>query len=306
MGTVLIDYRSISWGGPNEDDSNNVWALEDSSSDPGSVVLENLGSVGDPVVNFPAPPTYPMGGSNLNFVFWNATNGTTALPGFPAADPQRKLNVPLQPNGTIIQATAWYAPPPGDGPPGKPGLRARSFDIDLNGFRKETPIQSATPAGAWAGPNNHSISTESDAAGATPKTHLLYPAPLSSQPPGEPAKEFKYWQPIVGPVTVDVSKVASCPKTKSALVLAFFGHHDRQRLIDKSIAALLFDYWAEFWAKRGAEGEGPFGPSGPGDPWGPLVGRLIAALPADQIRGRLQREIANLQSIVDKMGKKGH
>jgi hypothetical protein len=32
---------------------------------------------------------------------------------------------------------------------------------------------------------------------------------------------------------------------------------------------------------------------------------LIAALPPEQLRGRLQREIANLQAMVDKMGKTG-
>jgi len=304
MGTVLIDFRSISWGGPNEDDNNNVWALEDSSSDPGSVELENFGSVGDPVINFPAPASYPLGPSNLAFVFWNATNGTDALPGYPSADPQRKLNVPLQPPGTIVHATAWFAPPSGNGK-GTPGLRARSFDIDLNGFRKETPILSATPSGAWPGPNNHTVSTEAAAAGATPKTHLLYPAPVSSQPPGEPPKEFKYWQPVVGPLSVNaMTKVASCPQGNGALALAFFGHSVGQRAVGKSFFEAAFDFWAEFWGKRGAEGEGPFGPGGPGDPWGPFVARLIAALPPEQLRARLQREIASLQAVVDKMGKK--
>ena len=109
---VLIDFRSISWGGPNEDDNNNVWALEGSASDPGSIELETFGSVGDPVVGFPAPATF----DGLDFVFWNATNGTDALPGYPTADPQRKLNVPLQPPGTVVHATAWYAPGgPGNG-----------------------------------------------------------------------------------------------------------------------------------------------------------------------------------------------
>src|SRR5215207_3264146 len=184
MGTVLIDFRSISWGGPNEDDSNNVWALEDSSSDPGSVVLESFGIVGDPVEDFPAPATFQLNGNNLDFVFWNATNGTNALPGYPTADPQRKLNVSVQPGGTIVHATAWFAPNEGPGGPGKPHLRARTFDIDLNGFRKETPILSAKPEGAWPGPNSHSVSADAAAANATPKAQLLYPAPLSSQPPG--------------------------------------------------------------------------------------------------------------------------
>src|SRR5215471_10340412 len=121
MGTVLIDYRSISWGGPNEDDNNDVWQLEDSTSDPGSVQLLDLGSVGDPVHNFPAPPTY----NNLNFCFWNATDGTNALPGFPDAGPQRLLNVPVQPSGTIVRATAWFAPPSGPPNGGGPGMRDR-------------------------------------------------------------------------------------------------------------------------------------------------------------------------------------
>ena len=303
MSTVLIDFRSISWGGPNEDDNTNVWQLEDSNSDPSSEVLENLGSVGDPVVNFPAPAT--QGPNNeLLFAFWNATNGSTALPGFPSADPQRKLNIPKQPDGTIVQATAWYAPPPGDGPGGKPGLRARTFDIDLNGFRKETPIQSANPAAAWAGPNNHSVVTDIAAVTATAKDMLLYPAALSSQPPGEPRKEFKHWQAIVGALTIGPAKVAGCAKTKSALALAFYGHADKQRLIDKSITGMLFDFWAEFWGKRGAEGEGPFGPNGPGDPWGPFVARLMATLPQDQLKARLEGEIANLQALVKRMDKK--
>lgn len=304
MATVLIDFRSVSWGGPNEDDNNNVWELEGSSSDPGSVELVNFGSVGDPVDGFPAPETFPLGGQDLEFVFWNATNGTDALPGYPSADPQRKLNVPLQPPGTIVHATAWYAPGgPGNG--GKPNLRCRSFDVDLNGFRKETPILSATPKAAWAGPNNHSVFTQATAVTATPKTHLNFPAPLSTQPPGEPPKEFKYWQPVVGPVSINaMTKVASCAKADSALVLAFFGHSVGQRAVGKNFYEAAFSFWAEFWGKKGAEGVGPFGPGGPGDPWEGFVARMIAALPPDQLRGRLQREIASLKAMVDQLAKK--
>ena len=303
MATVLLEYRSISWGSANEDDNNNVWELEGPSSDPGSVQLENLGSVSDPVVNFPAPATY--GPDNLPFAFWNATDGANALPGFPSADPQRRLNIPLQSSNTLIHATAWYAPV-GGGPGGKPQLRARTFDIDLNGFRKETPIQSATPPGAWAGPNNHSVISENAAVSATPKGTLLYPAPLNSQPPGEPYKEFKHWQAIVGNMTIGPGNTTNCAKGKSVLALAFFGHGDGQRFIDKSSLESIFDFWAEFWGKRGAEGEGPFGPRGPGEPWGPFVAQLIAALPPEQLRGRLQHEIAKLQTLVKGLEKKGH
>jgi hypothetical protein len=40
----------------------------------------------------------------------------------------------------------------------------------------------------------------------------------------------------------------------------------------------IYDYWAEFWGRLGDEGEGPFGPKGPGEPWGPLVARVLAGL----------------------------
>lgn len=303
MGTVFLEYRSISWGGPNEDDNTNVWQLEDTTSDPSSIQLENLGNVSDPIVNLPAPATY--GPTNLVFAFWNATNGVTALPGFPSADPQRKLNIPKQANGSIVQATAWYAPVGGPGR-GTPQLRARTFDIDLNGFRKETPIHAASPAGAWPGPNSHSVATENAAGSATPKSTLLYPAPFSSQPPGEPYKEFKHWQTIVGAVSVDAQKVATGAKGASALALAFFGHGDKQRVIDKSAGGVLFDFWAEFWGRRGAEGEGPFGPNGPGDPWGPFIANLRVSLTQEQLKGRLQGEIAHLQALVKRMDKQQH
>jgi hypothetical protein len=294
MGTVMLEYRSISWGGPNEDDNIDVWALEDGSSDPDSKIL-SIGNVGDPVVNFLASATFP-GTNDMKFVFWNATDGTDALPGFPSADPQRKLNVPAQPAGTIVRATAWYAPPGGP-PGGKPHLRARTFDIDLNGFRKETPILSATPAGAWPGPNSHAVSTETAAATATPKAELLYPAPLSAQPPGEPPKQFKHWQQVVGSLTVDAMNVASCPQGQSALALAFFGHSDGERVLnrlDREIRYRWADEWGERLSKLGAEIGG-----GPGAPWDSLIGRLIAALSPEQLKSRLEGEIASLQGIVD-------
>lgn len=128
---------------------------------------------------------------------------------------------------------------------------------------------------------------------------------MSTQPPGEPPKDFKYWQPVVGPVTINaMTKVASCAKGDSALVLAFFGHSVGQRVVGKNFYEAAFDYWAEFWGRKGAEGEGPFGPGGPGDPWGGFVARMFAALPPDQLRARLQREIASLKAMADKLAKK--
>ena len=63
MGIVFIDCRTISWGAANEDDSNNVWQVEDGSNDPGEIVLKNYGSVGTPVGGFPADATIHFGGS---------------------------------------------------------------------------------------------------------------------------------------------------------------------------------------------------------------------------------------------------
>ena len=104
----------------------------------------------------------------------------------------------------VVHATAWYTLPGGNGP-GSPVLRARTFDVDLNNFRKETPIASATPAGAWPGPNNHSVSTATENAAATAKNALLYPEPFPSQPPGTLAKYFQSWLAVAGPITADAA-----------------------------------------------------------------------------------------------------
>ena len=179
MGIVFIDCRTISWGAANEDDSNNVWQVEDGSNDPGEIVLKNYGSVGTPVGGFPADATIHFGGSTYSFVFWNASNGLNAVDGYPST----AENLVLPNLSGVFHATAWYAVPGGPGH-GTPALRARTFDIDVNNFRKETPIHSATPGGAWPGPNNHSVSTQSADATATAKNSLTYPEPVSSQPPG--------------------------------------------------------------------------------------------------------------------------
>src|ERR1700730_14099775 len=147
MAIVFIDFRTISWGAPNEDDSNNVWQVEDGSNDPGEIVLKDYGPVGTPIGGFPADPTFQLSGNTYQFVFWNASNGLNAVDGYPST--AEKLVLPNL--SGVFQATAWYAMPGGDGH-GPPGLRARTFDVDVNNFRKETPIHSATPAGAWLPP----------------------------------------------------------------------------------------------------------------------------------------------------------
>jgi hypothetical protein len=303
MATVFIDYRYISWGPSNEDDSTNVWALETDASST-DVQLFDFGHVGTPVQNYQALATFPGPGATVHFVYWNATDGQNALPGFPTSDPSRMLNVPDLPSSTIVHASAWYANPGGDGP-GTPHLRARTFDVDLNGFRKETPIGSAKPPQAWGGPNQHNVSTEKDTATATAKTQLQYPAPLSSQPAGEPPKKFKRWQPIVGPLTVTQVHDIGCAAHSSGLGVAFYGHSPRDTVVVGPAQSwqAAYDYWAEFWGKRGAEGEGPFGPGGPGEPWGPYVGRLLTLLSPEATRARLKADLERLQKIVDGMSR---
>lgn len=292
--SVFINYRAMSWGGDDEDDSNNVWETIDDSSDSGSTLLQDFGSVGDPVYDFSAPATYIKDGNSYEFVFWNATNGTDALAGYPSADPQGLLNVPPQSDGASIHATAWYAPG-APGGPGKKRLRARTFDVDLNVFRKETPIQSATPEGAWPGPNHHNVFTEAAEVNATAKDQLIYPAPLSSQPPGVESKVFRRWQPVVGPLDVKPPRGASCPQGQSALAIAFFGHSLYQRVLRLEREQ---DLWGEILAKRGAEIEKG------GGPWEPLIGPLMTVLAPAQIKVYLEGKIASLQAIVDKLGKR--
>jgi hypothetical protein len=281
MGTVHIDFRTISWGGPNEDDNTDVWQIEDGTVDPGEITLQDFGSVGTPVQGFPAFPQLPFGGKTYDFVFWNATNGIDALSGYPSTG--QLLSVPNV--FGVVHATAWYALPPGRNGGGGPGLRARTFDIDVNNFRKETPIQSVAPKAAWPGPNNHTASTKGADVTVTPKGNLDFPAPVPQQPPGEPSKYFQRWQKVIGATAIAPSPQTTiqCGKGDTALALAFYGHRKPAGIdVGRPSVESIYDYWAEFWAKLGAEGEGPFGPWGPGDPWGPKIAHEIERLPEGQ------------------------
>jgi hypothetical protein len=287
MATIFIDYQTISWGAPGEDDDTDVWELEDSSSDPGQVQLANFGRVGDPVVGFRAQD--PLGG--YQFAFWNATDGTNALDGFPSQDPT--LNIPSQPAGAILHATAWYVDP-GGGRIGPPAMVLRTFDVDLNGFRKETPIASAAPAAAWSGPNSHAVVTATAAASATATPFLLLPAPLPTQPPGEPVKAWKRCQVLAGALTaVDTSVIG--PEEARGLAVVFYGHDPVEQFIGPSLSATEFDYWAEFWGRRGAEGVGHWGPGGPSGPWNERIARMKATLSPRAFEKRLRAETEALR-----------
>ncbi len=283
MGSVHIDYRTISWGAPNEDDSTDVWQIESGANDPGEITLEDFGWVGTPISNFPAPDTYPFAGNTYHRAFWNVADGVNAVSGYPKTG--KFLDVPDLPG--VFSATAWFVLE-GGGRGGTPGFRGRTFDIDVNNFRKETPIQSVTPAAAWLGPNNHSVSTQSADATVTAKNSLLYPAPVPSQPPGEPTKYFKSWLTITGALNPDPppGKVIKCKAKKGGLAVGFFGHGNPVDLGKPSVAT-IYDYWAEFWGKRGAEGTGPWGPHGPSGPWGPLTQRWFEGLSPAQQNGAI-------------------
>ncbi|BBL70899.1 hypothetical protein [Methylogaea oryzae] len=295
MGTVYIDFRSISWGAPDEDDNTDVWSVENSADDPNEITLADLGSVSDPVKNLQALKTIPLNGKNYEFAFWNATDGVDALPGYPNSDPARLLNIPLHPAASVIYATAWYATP-GDGN-GKPGLRARTFDIDLNAFRKETPVSAVTPANAWPGPNSHWAYTADSGVTVVPKDHLLYPEPTPNQVPGTLPKRFKRWQKIWGTPVISAppSETITLAAKRTALALAFYGHSPSPSL-GTTVNDRTFDFWAEFWGKRGVEGEGPWGPRGPAGPWGPRIARGLASLSAQDQEA--------FKSLVEKMAGK--
>ena len=282
MATVFIDYRTISWGAANEDDSTDVWQVEDGTKDSGEILLASFGNVASPINNWYAQDPSVLAGNSYQFAFWNATDGASALAGFPSSNP---LNIPDLPPG-VVQATAWFALPGGSGPGGGPALRARTFDVDLNNFRKETPIQSVTPQAAWPGPNNHSASTQTANVTVTPKGTLNFPAASAQQPPGELPKYFQHWQTIVGPAQIAAApgQTIQCAQNQTALAVAFYSHQKPQKPpIGKPATGSVYDYWAEFWGKRGAEGEGPFGPLGPGTPWGPAIARALAELsPVEQ------------------------
>ena len=288
MAAVYIDYRTISWGAPNEDDQTDVWQIEDGSKDPGEILLANFGTVGTPINNFPAPATI----GSYSFAFWNATDGVSALQNYPSTS--QFLNIPDMPAG-VLHATAWYAMPGGPTGTGGPGLRGRTFDVDLNNFRKETPIESANPAAAWAGPNNHGASSANGDATVSAKGKLIYPTPAPAQPPGQPDKFFKSWQKIVGNVDISASH-ASVKKGESALAVAFVGRGNPPSVVGRPATGTIYDYWAEFWARLGAEGEGPFGPRGPGEPWGPFVARALAGLSPVE-RGIVQGVLNSVKAL---------
>lgn len=267
MSTIEVGFFVISWGSSKEDDSTNVWDLETGPSATDHSVAPGF-SAGDSIQGLDATQLPGASNAHLKFVYWNATDGTNVLPGYPRTDPV--LNIKAL--GSNVSAIAWYADPVG--PPGTstPQLRARTFDVDRNLFRKETPIKSAAPAGVWPGPNQHSVSTESGPVKVTAKAALDFPAPSKIPPPGTLAKAFVRWQKILGGVTASGQELG-CGAHHSALSVAFYGNVPASQAPKVEIDVALSEVVVSAGVSRDGGGTGTT-PSGHGvhiDPLGPPV-----------------------------------
>ncbi len=73
-----------------------------------------------------------------------------------------------------------------------------------------------------------------------------------------------------------------CSAKHSGFALAFFGRGKPLVIGKPAVGGMIYDFWAEFWGRRGAEGTGPWGPHGRSDPVGPLTQRWFASLSPDQ------------------------
>jgi len=103
---------------------------------------------------------------------------------------------------------------------------------------------------------------------------------MPNQPPGVLPKNFKRWQPVWGTPIIDPVNQAIITEAakKTSLAIAFYGHSATPPIGSVTINDQIFDFWAEFWGKRGVEGVGPWGPHGPSGPWGPKLAQGLAML----------------------------
>jgi len=259
MTDIKIQFRTISSGPANEDDNTDVWKVEDETVDTSEIILKEDGTVGLPIIKHPADGTYSKNGKSYQFAFWTAEVGDAGLPKFPSTDPLlsiAKSDVKdLTKDG---KATAWYFQTGGNGPPGH-AVRVRTFDTDLNNFRKETSISKAAPANAWGGPNNHSVSTQAGAVTVTLEGQLKFPAPAAAQPPNTPAKLFKDWL-LLGNAALHTQPSVPCTKDESALGISFYGADpDPAKVSVPGKNLVATDVWVLLWISI-------FGPEVPGGP----------------------------------------
>lgn len=100
-----------------------------------------------PGISLPDPAN-PGQFLNYAFLFWNVKGAIT---------PTQTVTIPNV-GDDDFSATAWYVPTGGGGN-GGPSLTTFAFDIDLDTVLSDTPIQSVTPAGQWAGGNATTVTT---------------------------------------------------------------------------------------------------------------------------------------------------
>jgi len=174
---------------------------------------ENIPSTaGSPVTNLstdldfylpnPADPAHPL---HYRFLFWNIC-GTIS-------------NDPHHGNGTVPSsdtvATAWYVPV-GNGDGGA-AIVTYAFWLEHDSVVTDTPIQSVTPAAAWAGGNNTVVSST---AGSGPRVITARDTVASIT-----NANFDHWFPLgAGNATDAVLTVA---QGGSTWALALYQHHDR-------------------------------------------------------------------------------
>ncbi|MFO0758641.1 MAG: hypothetical protein U0359_19260 [Byssovorax sp.] len=132
----------------------------ESIENPGEL-LEERGFVPSPGPGWyeNADETFVRGKEVFAFAMWNVSRPDgAAFDGFTAEDRKVSLTDVPEENAT---ATAWYIPVGGglDGQPQPPAVLALAFDRTVNRFFRATPIDAVIPEFAWAGGDEHSVST---------------------------------------------------------------------------------------------------------------------------------------------------
>jgi hypothetical protein len=152
-------------------------------------------------------PAHPGQDFNYAFLFWN-------IAGNVSTNPIESYTVPT----TDYVATAWYVQVGGgDGT----GLTTWAFSSQHDIVESDTPIQSVTPAGAWAGLNATFISTTVGLGPVVVTAHASIPS--------APGENFYNWFPLSG-VGTPAGNQLTVPNGSSAWALAVYAVPEGVRL----------------------------------------------------------------------------
>jgi len=167
--------------------------------------VNNLSTDLDFYLPNPADPAKPL---HYHFLFWNVC-GTIS-------------NDPHHGNGTVppgdTVATAWYVPVhDGDG---GAGIVTYAFWVEHDSVVSDTPIQSVTPAAAWAGGNNTVVSSTAGS-GQRRITARDTVASITNA-------NCEHWFLLGAGNAPD--KVLTVDQGGSTWALALYQHHDRGRI----------------------------------------------------------------------------